>query len=74
MHFATRKQDSTFRLTCGLQMSVDMVLLVQNMFQPFDGFLSFVSSATNPSSVLHYLVPVSNGFLYLPQMQEVHEA
>jgi hypothetical protein len=39
-------------------MSVDMVMAVQAVFQPFDDFLSFVSSATNPSSVLHYLVPV----------------
>ena len=41
------------------QFSVDMVMAVQNVFQPFDEFLSFVSAATNPSSVLHYLVPVS---------------
>jgi hypothetical protein len=31
---------------------------VQAALTPFDDILSFVSSASNPASVLHYLVPV----------------
>eukprot|EP00961_Rhodomonas_salina_P069625 934607-Rhodomonas_salina.1 len=38
--------------------AVEAVMSVQATMAPFDDFLSFVSSASNPASVLHFLVPV----------------
>jgi len=38
--------------------AVDAVMGTQAMFAPADDFLVFVSEATNPASVLHYLVPL----------------
>jgi len=38
--------------------AVQAVLAVQAGLAPFDDFLSFVSSASNPASVLHFLVPI----------------
>ena len=36
----------------------ESVIFIQDLFEPWDDFLAFVSSATNPASVLHYLVPI----------------
>ena len=43
-----------------VQWAVNAVMAVQATFAPLDEFLIFVSEATNPASVLHYLVPVSS--------------
>jgi len=39
------------------QWAVNAVIATQSLFSPLDEFLIFVSEATNPASVLHYLVP-----------------
>lgn len=52
-------------------MSVDLVLAIQETFAPLDSFLSFVSGATNPSSVLHYLVPVMHISIFVPESSSV---
>jgi hypothetical protein len=37
---------------------MEPVKFIQRSFSPFDDFLAFVSTATNPASVLHYVIPV----------------
>jgi hypothetical protein len=37
---------------------MDSVIFIQRLFSPWDDALAFISSASNPASVIHYVLPV----------------
>jgi hypothetical protein len=37
---------------------MESVIFIQNVFRPWDDLLAFISSASNPASVLHYVLPI----------------
>lgn len=37
---------------------MESVIFIQNLFRPWDELLAFISSATNPASVIHYVLPI----------------
>lgn len=72
MHATVRTNAS--RIPSGLlQWAVSAVIATQSLFSPLDDFLIFVSEATNPASVLHYLVPVGD-LIPLPPSPVVSDA
>jgi hypothetical protein len=57
-HLASPKQQDGRELSEAAWYSVDVVKLSQRHLSDFDGFLSFISSASNPAQILHRVVPL----------------